>query len=91
MEWNLETKEKFELVILKMPIFHRGIAKCAVTKKSEENAAGRNSGIVEEKDVVAAFFSEVPMPFYSMMIRLLEQSGFDYEKYGFPEKMKACK
>lgn len=85
MEWNAETKEKFELVISKMPLFHRGIAKCAVTKKSEENAVERNSVMVEEKDVVAAFFSEVPMPFYSMMIRLLEQGDFDYQKYGFPE------
>lgn len=86
MEWNVETKEKFELVISKMPLFHRGIAKCAVTKKSEENAITRGAIVVEEKDVIAAFFSEVPVPFYSMMIRLLEQSGFDYGEYGFPLK-----
>lgn len=86
MEWNVEIKEKFELAISKMPLFHRGIAKCAVTKKSEENAIARGAMLVEEKDVIAAFFSEVPVPFYSMMIRLLEQSGFDYRKYGLPLK-----
>ena len=56
----------------------------AVTKDAEKNAVSRKAAQVEEQDVIAAFFSEVPSPFYSMMVRLLEQSGFDYKKYGFP-------
>ncbi len=84
MEWDTRTREKFKLMIAKMPFFHRGIAEEAVTKKSEENAQARHAARVEEQDVVSAFFSDVPTPFYSMMIRLLEHSGFDYKKYGFP-------
>lgn len=91
MVWEQNTEEKFKEVISKLPVFHRHIAESAVSKKAEENASMRSVKQVQEQDVVAAFFSEVPSPFYSMMIRLLEQSGFDYKKYGFPRIHKANK
>ncbi len=87
MDWNQEVKVRFGIMILKIPVFHRRITEVAVTKCAEENAKLRNAKVVEEVDLIGAFFSDVPSPFYSMMIRLLEQSGFDYKKYGFP-KMK---
>lgn len=85
MEWNAEVKERFKVLTAKIPVFHRHITEEAVTKRAEENAKARNSVKVEESDVVGAFFSDVPTPFYSMMIRLLDQTGFDYKKYGFPK------
>jgi hypothetical protein len=62
-----------------------------VTKRAQENAALRKAKRVEEVDVIGAFFTDVPSPFYSMMVRLLEQSGFDYKKYGFPKKAQSSK
>jgi len=59
-----------------------------VRRQAEEIAVRRNAPGVQESDVVAAFFSDVPSPFYSMMIRLLGQNGFDYKKYGFPKNIK---
>ena len=85
MDWEIKTKEKFAAMISKIPVFHRRITEEAVTKKSEEIAQARNSQAVQEEDVISAFFSDVPSPFYSMMVRLLEQTGFDYKKYGFPK------
>ena len=85
MDWNPEVKERFRVMVLKIPIFHRRITEEAVTKRAEENALARNARAVEEQDVVSAFFSDVPSPFYSMMVRLLEQAGFDYKKYGLPK------
>lgn len=85
MDWEPKTKEKFALMISKIPLFHRRITEEAVTKRSEEIAQSRNSGQVQEQDVISAFFSDVPSPFYSMMVRLLEQTDFDYRKYGFPK------
>ena len=85
MDWDLKTKDKFKTMIAKIPVFHRHITENAITLKAVENAKNRNSGKVEEEDVLAAFFSDVPSPFYSMMVRLLEQTGFDYKKYGFPK------
>lgn len=85
MEWDVNTQEKFKLMISKIPIFHRHITEEVVTKKAIENAKLRNAQRVEEVDVVSAFFSDVPSPFYSMMVKLLERSGFDYRRYGFPK------
>lgn len=85
MQWNPQVREKLSLMVAKIPVFHRRITEVAVTKMAEENAGSRNALQVEEEDVVAAFFSDVPSPFYSMMVRLLDQTGFDYKKYGFPK------
>ena len=85
MDWDIKTQEKFKLMIAKMPIFHRRLAEEAVTIQAVENAQVRHAAWVSEQDVVAALFSEVPKPFYSLMIRLLEDVKFDYRKYGFPK------
>lgn len=84
MLWEPLIKQRFEAMTAKIPVFHRRITEEAVTKRAEELAGLRGSAQVEEQDVIAAFFSDVPSPFYSMMVRLLEQTGFDYKKYGFP-------
>lgn len=85
MDWEPKAQEKLKKMIVKIPVFHRGITESVVTKKAEENCRLRGARQVEELDIIGAFFSDVPSPFYSMMIRLLEQSGFDYKKYGFPK------
>ncbi|MDD5166054.1 MAG: DUF2621 family protein [Candidatus Omnitrophica bacterium] len=85
MIWETNTQEKFKLLISKIPVFHRRLTEEAVTKRAQEITVSRNAKQIEEEDVVAAFFSDVPSPFYSMMVRLLEQTGFDYKKYGFPK------
>jgi len=85
MTWDTKTQEKFKSMISKIPIFHRHITEEAVVKQAQENALLRKADKIEEVDVIGAFFTDVPSPFYSMMIRLLEQSSFDYKKYGFPK------
>jgi hypothetical protein len=85
MDWEPRAKEKFQQVTSKIPVFHRHIAEEAVSKQAKKNAQLRGSIQIEEEDIIAAFFSDVPNPFYSMMVRLLEQNGFDYKKYGFPK------
>jgi len=86
MDWDKLTQEKLKAMVAKIPVFHRRITEEVVTKGAEENAKVRKAAKVEEIDVLTAFFSDVPAAFYSMMIRLLEQSGFDYKKYGFPKR-----
>lgn len=86
MEWDTVTQTRLRAMVVKIPVFHRRITEEAVTKGAEENALARKAAKVEEVDVVTAFFSDVPAAFYSMMIRLLEQGGFDYKKYGFPQQ-----
>ncbi len=81
LEWEKISLERFEIMIKKLPLFHRGIANEIVLKKAEINAKDRESKIVEEKDIVSAFFTEVPKAFYSLMIRLLDETGFNYQEF----------
>jgi hypothetical protein len=79
LEWETGALEKYKLMITKIPMFHRDIAKVVVDKKAAINAQERGSNLVEEPDIVNAFFSEVPKAFYSLMIRLMDEVGFDYK------------
>ena len=56
------------------------------TRRAELNTLERGSRLVEEGDIVRAFQEEVPKAFYSLMIRLFEDVGFDYKKYGQKQK-----
>ena len=79
MQWDAQTQKKYEEMISKIPLFHREIINQVVPVKSQETASARGSLVVEEKDVVSAFFTEVPKAFYSLMIRLMDEVGFDYK------------
>ena len=81
MPWEPKAFEKYQLMITKIPIFHREIAKTVVNKKAELTAQERGSKQVEEGDIVKAFLSEVPLAFYSLMIRLFQEVKFDYKKH----------
>jgi hypothetical protein len=86
MSWERTTEERFNKMLSKMPIFHRHMTEVGATQKAEENAKARGSRTVEEEDLMRAMFSEVPMQFYSLMIKLLDDVGFDYKKYNLPVK-----
>lgn len=81
LQWEPSAEAKYRRMITKIPLFHRDIARQVVDKRAVINAQERDCGLVEEQDIVRAFFSEVPMTFYSLMIRLLDEAGFDYKKY----------
>jgi len=80
MQWEKITQAKYDAMIAKIPLFHREITKRIVPLKAEENAKARGSEAIEEPDVIQAFLTEVPKAFYSMMIRLMDDVGFDYKK-----------
>ena len=81
IKWANEAKENFVKVINNLPQFHRTIAQTIVKESAERIAQERSSETVEVKDVVIAFFKEVPPAFKDMMKRLLEQQGIEYSKY----------
>lgn len=81
IQWDTRAKAHFDNVIANLPQFHRSIAEQLVKEKSEELAVNRQSPTVEEKDVICAFFQEVPPAFKDMMKRLLHQQGIDYTQY----------
>jgi len=84
--WNAGTEEKFDKIIENLPQFHRTIAEQLIKGKSEELAKGRGSEKVEDKDLIGAFFQEVPPAFKGMLERLLNQLNIDYSQYISQEK-----
>lgn len=82
MNWETEALGRYNKMLNLIPIFHRGIAQEVVNKKAEMNAQARGCAQVEESDIIAAFTSEVPKAFYSLMIRIMNEVGFDYKKHG---------
>ena len=81
LKWEGQALSKFNLMVSKIPIFHREIVRQIVPKKAEINALQRKGATIEEDDVVKAFLSEVPKAFYSLMIRIMDEVGFDHKKY----------
>lgn len=79
--WEPEARKKYEAMIRRIPLFHREIARQVVEKQAVLNADARQSSVVDEGDILRAFLSEVPKAFYSLMIRLFEEVGFDYRPY----------
>ena len=81
IKWDQQAFDKYQKMITKIPLFHREIAKIVVDKRAPIFAQERGSSIVEEQDIVRAFLAEVPLAFYSLMIRLFQEVGFDYKQY----------
>jgi len=81
MQWDAIALGKYNKMLNLIPVFHRRLAKEVVNKKAEQGAVARGSSIVEEIDIVQAFMTEVPKAFYSLMVRIMDEVGFDYKKY----------
>ena len=81
MPWETTARDKYSKMLRLIPVFHRGIAQEVVNKKAEWNAQERKSSQVEEQDIIMAFSTEVPKAFYSLMVRIMDEVGFDYKKY----------
>ena len=81
MDWEAGALAKYNKMLNLIPIFHRRLAQEVVNKKAEQNAQLRGSLHVEESDIVKAFLSEAPKAFYSLMIRMMIDAGFDYKKH----------
>jgi len=80
--WENKAQQHFNKIIENLPQLHRSIAQQLVKEKAEELAQGRGpDSLVEDRDVVTAFFQEVPPAFKDMMKRLLHQQGIDYKQY----------
>lgn len=80
--WEKTTKEKFNQLLEKIPVFLRGVAQGKVSKKAEGIVAQEGRAQVTEKDLVDAFFTETPFGFHGPMKTDMEALGIDYTKYG---------
>ena len=57
LEWEKTSKAKFDAMIVRIPLFHREIARKVAVKKAEINAQERGSQVVEESDIIREIFA----------------------------------
>ena len=81
MQWDAMALSKYNKMLNLIPVFHRRLAQEVVNKKAELSAQARGSSEVQEEDIVQSFLTEVPKAFYSLMVRIMDEVGFDYKKY----------
>lgn len=88
ISWEPKIKDNLNLFVSKMPLFHRRMAEELISEQAVANAKKRNANLINEEDLLCAIFSGVPSPFYTIMVRLLDELKFDYKKYGLPKSPK---
>lgn len=81
LQWDKNAQDVFDTVIANLPQFHRSIAEQLVKECAEDLASSRGSQSVQEKDLIEAFFREVPPAFRDMMRRLFQQLHIEYKQY----------
>jgi len=81
--WEEAAYENFEKILEDIPHAIRGIAEARVTKKAQSFAREDNRAVIEEKDMVDAFFAETPGGFLGPMKCSMEELNIDYKKYGY--------
>jgi hypothetical protein len=82
MNWEKDTEQKFHLMIEKVPVFLRDIAREKVSQKAALYAQGERRPEINEKDLVNAFFDVTPFGFHGPMKTDMETIGIDYTQYG---------
>jgi len=85
IDWDRDTRGKFDQLIAKIPVFLRNIAKEKVSKKAEDIVRGDKRTEIGEKDMVDAFFIETPFGFHGPLKTDMEAIQIDYTKYGHPK------
>ena len=81
--WDKTTQEKFHTILQEIPDLIRGIAETRVSKKAESLLRQQNRFVIEEKDMVDAFFAETPSGFMGPMKNSMKTLGIDYTQYGY--------
>jgi len=81
--WDKATQGKFEIILKEIPALIRGIAETRVSKKAENIVKEDSRLIIEEKDMVAAFFAETPPGFVGAMKESMETLKINYAQYGY--------
>jgi len=80
--WEESTQKNFERILEDIPFAIRGIAEARVTKKAQSLVREDGRSVIEEKDMVDAFFAETPGGFLGPMMCSMEELNIDYKKYG---------
>ena len=81
--WDQASHAQFLQILEQIPALIRSIAELRVNNKAESIVKTDNRSVINEKDMVAAFFAETPPGFVPAMKASMDELGIDYTKYGY--------
>lgn len=80
--WDQPTEEKLLKILEQIPDMIRGIAEARVCRRAEDIVRAQNRSVINEKDMVDAFFAETPAGFMPLMKNSMKELGINYVQYG---------
>ena len=80
--WDVASQANFQKLLEQIPDMIRGIAEARVSKKAQAIVREARRTVINEKDMIDAFFAETPGGFIPAMKSGMEELGIDYKKYG---------
>lgn len=80
--WEQETAARFNQLLERIPVFMRPIAKDKISKKAQQLAQAAQRTMINDQDMIDAFFSETPFGFHGPMKSDMDDLKIDYKKYG---------
>lgn len=81
MEWEIGANNLYESIVAKIPGIFRAALKPLLRETAEKRSLERNSGYVNEADLITAFFDITPRQFKSESIDNLKSLGIDVQRY----------
>jgi len=83
ISWDQAAQTNFEKILEQIPALIRPIAEIRVTNKAKTIITKDDRHVIEEKDMIDAFFSETPPDFVKVMKNGMQELGIDYTQYGY--------
>ena len=83
--WDETTKKEYDFLVSKIPLVLRTTAKRMIGPKAEDIVKADGRSVVEQKDMVDAFFAKVPASFHKAMKSDMTECNIDWTQYGHPE------
>ena len=81
MEWELDIKQLYERIVLRIPEMVRPVVKSTLLEAAEKKCEERHGKKVAEMDLVVALFEVTPPVFQPIMVQDLEALSVDYNLY----------
>ena len=83
--WEISTRKQFDQLLEKIPLVLRSIAEKKISQNIDRILKEDHRSVVNEKDIVDAFFAETPFGFHGPMKSDMTTIGLDYTQYGYPK------
>lgn len=81
--WEPRAKQMYDAMLKKVPVWLRETAQKKMDKFLLHRQVHQGVTVLQEKDLVDAFFDQTPFGFHGLMKSDMESLKIDYRQYGY--------